>query len=90
MKIVETTCYSRLLWFLTEIARVKIPCVQSVSFTKPNFEHEGMNGYVETTVTFEVTDILVFARIWEEYFNLPPEERTKQYWKMLNENRIRC
>lgn len=90
MKIIETTCYSRLLWFLTEIARVKVPCVHSVSFTKPNFEHAGMNGYVETTVTFDVVDLAVFARVWDEYFIMPPEARAKQYRKMLDENRLRC
>ena len=90
MKLIEKTCYSRVLYFQARLAKTESTCISHMAFTAPNFAHEGVAGYIETTVTFEITNLKEFASLWDSFYDSTPEDRTKWYWKVLNENRLHC
>lgn len=81
MKIQEKLCYSKLLWLLTN--KDFCDAVIDISFSKPNFEHEGMAGYIETDVEFVVNNIEKVARAYEAYSNIPIEVKTNFYHDLL-------
>jgi hypothetical protein len=67
MKLTVNTCYTRLLYLLTagpEFGRA----VQSFTVLRgPDFEHEGVAGYIETDVEFEIRDLRRFTNIWDAW-----------------------
>lgn len=59
MIIKDTMDYTMLLQLLQ--TPMMTYAVNKVTFTKPDLEHEGFNGYIETGVEFEITDLVAFA-----------------------------
>lgn len=53
-------------------------CVTSYSASSPNIDMEGMNGYMETNVVFEVKDLKKFADLFESSYTFP-SDRCKWY-----------
>lgn len=51
--------------------------VNSVSYTSPNYEAEGFNGYIETTITFEVKDLKAFTELYMLWYTY--DKRTEFY-----------
>lgn len=45
----------------------------------PNFGAEGFNGYIEVTFLVDVKDLALFTKIWNDWYHLSSEERTKWY-----------
>lgn len=79
MKIIDTTCYSHILYLQTRGERFK-QAINKLAITYgPAFDHEGMAGYIETTVEIEVKDLKVFSDIWLEWYNLPGDKRIQIY-----------
>jgi hypothetical protein len=79
MKITDTTCYSHLLYLQTRGERFK-QAIHKLSITYgPAFDHEGMAGYIETTIEIEVKDLRTFTDIWLEWYNLPTDKRNQMY-----------
>ena len=67
MKLIVTTCYSHLLYMQMQGPLFQ-QAVSSVSFTSPRFDHEGLAGYIETTITFEVHDLAVFSKLYMSWY----------------------
>lgn len=73
MIIKDKLCYSLLLEILLH---PQFPyAVSKTEFTKPNFEHEGMAGYIETEATFHVSDLSSFSSIYNDAFSTLYEVR---------------
>ncbi|UTS52057.1 hypothetical protein [Synechococcus phage BUCT-ZZ01] len=64
MKIVDKVCYVRLMMMMEH--RLFSRCVLSSKIGTPNFAHESMNGYIETDVEFDVSDVVCFAKMIDE------------------------
>ena len=45
--------------------------VDSVSYTSPRFDFEGMAGYIETTITFQIKDLEIFSKLYKEWYYSP-------------------
>lgn len=45
----------------------------------PNFGSEGFNGYIEVTFLGDIKDLALFTKIWNDWYQLSDEERTKWY-----------
>lgn len=45
----------------------------------PYFEHEGMAGYIETEVVFEIKDLKKFTDIWESWHMLTHTRKLQLY-----------
>jgi hypothetical protein len=45
----------------------------------PHHQYEGMAGYIETKVEFEIRDITRFANLWESYYSLSDTKRLNLY-----------
>jgi hypothetical protein len=71
MIIKDNLCYSLLLEMLLHPQFHH--AVFKTEFTKPKFEHEGIAGYIETEVTFHVTDLPRFSGIYSSAFSTPYE-----------------
>lgn len=71
MIIKDTICYSLLVEILLNPQFHH--AVAKTEFTKPNFEHEGMAGYIETNVTFHVIDLSRFSAIYSDALSTPYE-----------------
>lgn len=78
MIITGKTCYSRLLWLMCA-GELFSRAVSRLDFTAPNFEHEGVAGYIETTYTIEVRDLKTFAAIWDAWYSLTEVRRLNLY-----------
>lgn len=76
MQIKVTTSYSHLLYIQTrgvDFTRA----IRQFSITKsPDFHGEGFNGYVEVSAEFIIGDLQVFSKLWNEWYNLPDNQRT--------------
>lgn len=77
MIIKDKMCYARLVQLMQHPGFAK--SVDKVTFTKPNIEHQGMAGYIETDVTIELrssAELLNMAHVLsgnpshEEYLNI--------------------
>ncbi len=53
--------------------------VRSIKISKPNFQHEGIAGYIETDYEIEVADIVAFANLWNSWYSLPDKRRLDLY-----------
>lgn len=67
MKLSVTTCYSHLLYMQMQGPLFQ-QAVSSVIFTSPRFDHEGLAGYIETTITFEIHDLKVFTKLYTDWY----------------------
>ena len=81
MKILETTCYSHLLYLQTRGPDFKKAVKALTIVNGPNYSHEGMNGFIETEVVFEIDQLDVFTKIWHEWYYLKDSIRDV-YYKM--------
>lgn len=62
MEIKVTTCYSKLVWLMMQ--KDFQQSVSKLEYDKPQFDFEGMAGYIETNLVLQVSDISKFAEIW--------------------------
>lgn len=67
MKLIVTTCYSHLMYMQMRGEEFQ-KAVHSVSYTQPKFDYEGMAGYIETTVTFNITDLQIFTKLYMSWY----------------------
>jgi hypothetical protein len=79
MKVTGSTCFSHLIYCMTNPAFNK--SINSIKYNRPCYEHEGMAGYIEVTYEIDVkeTDLLVFSKIWDQWYYLPQEKRDELY-----------
>ncbi len=45
----------------------------------PDHAHEGITGYIETEVVFEIRDLKRFADLWDSYYTLSDTRRLNLY-----------
>ena len=82
MQVKITMCHSHLMSMLLSPAEFQV-CVTSYSATSPDMGLEGMNGYMETIVTFEVKDLVRFSKLYESSYVFP-SDRSKWYGTVKN------
>ena len=72
MKLEIKMCHSRLMAMLMSPVDFQ-RAVHSYNATTPNIEHEGMDGYIETVVTFHIKDLELFTSLYVKCSNITPE-----------------
>ena len=77
MIIKEDRCYSKLLWLMSN--KPFMESINKVTFKRPEFDFEGMAGYIRVEVEFEVRDLFAFANILERWWSLPDGVKMEMY-----------
>lgn len=77
MKIINTMCHSHLLSMLLTPEKFQAAVV-SYKASAPDVTNEGMSGYMETTVEFEVRDLERFSKLFQQSKTYP-SDRSKWY-----------
>ena len=79
MKLIVNTCYSHLLWIMCAGEQYSF-AVSKMCITKgPYHQHEGVAGYIETEVEFEIKDLEKFSRLWYSWYSLTYRKRIDLY-----------
>lgn len=71
MKFKATTCYSHILFMMFCHGKMLAECTNSVVVGKPGYDHEGMAGYLETTIEVDIKDLTKFAILWDSWYTAP-------------------
>lgn len=82
---ITSTCYTHLMWMLTFRAREFSDAVYKYECSSPNFSHEGLNGYIECVMSFEIKDLPLFAKIYTDWYTATG--RSEFYGQIVNLNR---
>lgn len=82
MEVVMTMCHSQLMTMLLHPKEFS-ECVISFTATAPDIDNEGFAGYMETRVSFNVTDLVAFAALHQKSYVFP-SDRTQWYHAVLN------
>ena len=82
MKITETMCHSHLLSMLVQAEEFQ-RAVLKYQATAPDVSSDGMAGYMETKVEFEVLSLSRFAKLYENS-RVYPTDRAKWYSMIRN------
>lgn len=82
MIITETMCHSHLLSMLMQAEEFQ-QAVLKYHATAPDISSEGMSGYMETKVEFEVLSLSRFAKLYE-HSRVYPSDRAKWYSMVKN------
>ena len=79
MKLIIKTCYSRVLWVMCA-GEAYSQAVYQMTITKgPDFQYEGVAGYIETEAVFEIKDLRKFTDIWESWNSLSNAKKLNLY-----------
>lgn len=84
MKLTARTCWSHVLHIMS-CGPLLAECVSKFEFTTPRFDYEGMAGYIETDITVEIKDLVRFADLYDSWYRLSSDTRTRLYTKAKNE-----
>lgn len=57
--------------------------IAGMKMGKPRFEHEGMAGYIETDVEFQIASIEAFSKLWMSWYIEDITERNQLYHKLI-------
>ena len=82
MKLVTNTCYSHIIHMQMQPA-LWSQAITGFKMGKPRFEHEGMAGYIETDVEFQIGSISAFAELWMSWYTESTENRNRMYQTLL-------
>lgn len=77
MKITTKMCHSHLMSMLLQPERME-QAVVSFHATTPLVSLEGVTGYIETTVEFDVKSLTLFTQLYESSYTYP-SDRAKWY-----------
>lgn len=72
MKVEQDMCFSQLLTMMM-LPDKFYRCVKSYTATSPNMDGEGFNGFMQTKVTFEVTNLKMFAELVDMCYTTPSD-----------------
>lgn len=78
MKFTTTMCHSHLLWMLMNTKDFE-QAVFKYHATSPAYQSEGVAGYIETTVDFELKSLSQFSELYNAYYKLDCDQRIKWY-----------
>lgn len=79
MKLTAKTCYSHILWMLCSGPVFKESVSKFTIVSGPHYEFEGMAGYIETDVEFEISNLEKFTPLWCSWYSLPAKKRLDVY-----------
>lgn len=79
MKLIVTTCYTHILWIMCAGPLFKEAVHQMHITASPDFASEGVAGYIETTVEFEIASLEKFTNLWNSYYSLSESRRLDLY-----------
>lgn len=82
---VDSTCYTHLMWMLTFRSREFSEAVFKYECSSPEFNHEGIAGYVGCKISFDIKDIALFSKIFNEWYSA--ENRNDFYGQIVNSNK---
>lgn len=77
MKIIDTICYSKLLWLQTQVVFNK--SIYKLAYSKPDYASESMAGYIETKVEIDVLDFEGIAKCYQAWVELSNDEKMDFY-----------
>lgn len=83
--IINDTCYTHLMWMLTFRAKEFSEAVYKYECSSPEFNFEGMAGYVGCALSFEIKDLTLFTKIFNEWYSA--DNRSEFYGQIV---RSRC
>lgn len=78
MKLETTMCYSRLL-FILDSGKCLEAAISKLEMSRPDLQHEGLAGYIETKVTFYISDLQAFTNIYNAWNMLSDSAKLKYY-----------
>jgi len=81
--IVNDTCYTHLMWMLTFRSREFSKAVYKYECSSPRFDFEGIAGYIECELSFEIQDLALFSKIFFEWYTT--ENRSEFYDQIVRE-----
>lgn len=88
MNLTTTMCHAHLMWMLSQPQKFE-QAIREYSASSPSFQSEGFNGYIETTVIFEINSLEKFSVLYNEYYSIPEDTRSKWYNSICNKAGIR-
>ena len=80
--IINDTCYTHLMWMLTFRPKEFSNSVTKYECSSHEFEYEGMAGYVGCKISFDIKDLSLFAKIFNEWYTA--ENRSEFYGQIMN------
>ena len=79
MKLTVNTCYSHIIWIMCA-GELYSQSVSKMCIIKgPYHQYEGVAGYIETEVEFEIRDLEKFSRLWYSWYTLSDTKRLNLY-----------
>lgn len=88
MKFTTKMCHSHLMSMLL-MPQTFYMAVHRYNASPPNMDHEGMTGYMEVEVVFEIKDLQAFTNLWYHSYKLP-SDRSKWYDQIKNATLAKC
>lgn len=79
MKLVVNTCYSHVLYIMCAGETFSNAVKEMAILKGPFHQYEGVAGYIETEVVFEIRDLKKFADLWDSYYSLSHKRRLDLY-----------
>lgn len=78
MKLTVTTCYSHILHLMMQGENYSL-AINDMKMSTPGHTHEGITGYIETNVEFQIRDLALFSKLWYSWYNLEDDVRNTLY-----------
>lgn len=75
-------CFTHLSWLQRQNEFLR--AVSRVTYTQPAFEFEGIAGYIETKVEFEIKDMVLFAKVYNDYYSVDHAYKMKIRGELMN------
>lgn len=83
MKLITRTCYSHII-YMQQNPALWNEAIHKAIIGKPRFESEGVAGYIETDIEFEIASIDAFSKLWMSWYTEDMEERSKLYHRLTS------
>ena len=77
MKLTVNTCYTRVLHVLCSGPEYAQAVFSMRTINGPNHDLEGMSGYIEVEVEFNIRDLARFTALWESWYSLTENQKLK-------------
>lgn len=82
MKLITNTCYSHIV-YMQQQSYLWNQAVTSMKMGKPRFDHEGVAGYIETDVEFQIASIDAFSKLWMSWYTEETSKRNDIYSNLI-------
>lgn len=87
MKFSTTMCHSHLISMLLQPEDFQ-NCVNSYKSTAPDIRNEGMAGYMEVQVEFDVKSLIGFANLFQSSYSYP--SNSGKWYQMIRDGLLKC